>query len=140
MELHLAKTDSANKWEYTLVYDNGKIRDERKYTLIKIDSVPGLYQIDENNGIIINEVKMGNKMFQRFEVLDHVIYGITTYEKNKIIWELVSDNEKISFQSGRGDEDSPFVNTYYPTNYQKAVLTKKKPKPVKIKKDPDDKK
>jgi hypothetical protein len=131
MELHLTKTDTVNNWKYTLVYDNGKKRDERKYNLIKSDSIPGLFEINENNGIIINEVQMGNRMFQRFEVMDNVIYGITTYEKGKIIWELVSDNEQISFQSGEGSEDSPLVTTYFPTNYQKAILTKKKPKPVK---------
>lgn len=140
MELHLGKTDTAGKWKYTIVYDDGKQRDERKYNLIKRDSLPGLFEVDENNGIIINEVLIGNRTFQRFEVMDNVIYGITTYEKGKIIWELVSDNEKVSFQSGRGDEEVPFVTTYYPTNYQRAVLTKKKPKPLKKKKDPDDKK
>src|SRR5690349_5554802 len=69
MELHLVKTDSANKWQYTIVYDDGTNRDERKYFLIKKDSLPGLYEIDENNGIIINEVQIGNRMFQRFEVM-----------------------------------------------------------------------
>jgi hypothetical protein len=131
MELNLVKTDTANNWLYTIVYDDGKRRDERKYNLIKSDSLPGLFEVDENNGIIINEVLMGNKTFQRFEVMDNVIYGITTYEKGKITWELISDNEKISFQSGKGDEDSPFVTTYFPTNYQRAVLTKKKPKTAK---------
>ncbi len=139
MELHLAKTDTLNNWKYTIVYDDGKNRDERKYNLIKSDSIPGLYEVDENNGIIINEVLMGNRMFQRFEVMDNVIYGITTYEKGKITWELISDNEKISFKSGKGDEEIPYVTTYFPTNYQRAVLTKKKPKPIKPKKDPDDK-
>lgn len=141
MELHLAKTDTANNWKYIIVYDNGNQRDERRYNLIKSDSIPGLYEINENNGIILNEVQMGNKMFQRFEVMDNVIYGITTYEKGKIIWELVSDNEKINFQSGKGDEEVPYVTTYFPTNYQRAVLTKKKPKaPKKVKqKEKDDK-
>lgn len=140
MELHLSKTDSANRWQYTIVYDDGKNKDERKYFLIKKDSLPGLYEIDENNGIIINEVQIGNRMFQRFEVMDNVIYGITTYEKGKITWELVSDNKALSFQSGKGDEEIPFVVTYYPMNYQRAVLTKKKPKPIKQKKTGDDKK
>lgn len=137
MELHMSKTDTAGRWNYTIVYDDGTQRDERKYTLIKKDSLPGLFEVDENNGIIINEVLIGNRTFQRFKVMDNVIYGITTYEKGKITWELISDNEKISYQSGRGDEESPYVTTYYPTNYQRAVLTKKKPKPVKKKKEPD---
>lgn len=127
MELHLLATDTVNNWKYTIVYDNGKNRDERKYNLIKNDSLTGLYEVNENNGIIINEMKIGNKMFQRFEVMDNVIYGITTYEKGKIIWELVSDNENINLQSGKGDEEIPFVTSYFPINYQKAVLTKKKP-------------
>lgn len=133
MELHLAKTDTPSKWTYTLIYDDGTKRDERKYSLIKKDSLAGLYEIDENNGIIINEVQIGNRMFQRFEVMDNVIWGITTYEKGKIIWEIVSDNKNLNFQSGKGDEEIPFVTTYYPTNYQRAELTKKKPKPVKLK-------
>jgi len=137
MELHLAKTDTPTKWNYTIVYDDGIERDERKYSLLKKDSILGLYEIDENNGILINEVQMGNRMFQRFEVMSSVIYGITTYEKGKITWELISDNKDINFQSGKGDEEIPFVITYYPTNYQRAVLTKKKPKPVKQKKKKD---
>lgn len=139
MELHLAKTDTANNWRYTLIYDDGKTRDERKYNLIKIDSIPGLYEINENNGIILYEVQMGNRMLQRFDVMDNVIYGITTYEKGRIVWELISDNEKITRQSGNGDEESPLVNAYFPNNYQRAILTKKKPKPIKKKKDSDDK-
>ncbi len=135
MELHLQKTDTLNNWRYKIVYDDGSKRDERKYNLIKSDSLPGLYTIDENNGIILYEVQIGNRMFQRFEVMDNVIYGITTYEKGKITWELISDNKKFSFQSGHGDEDIPFVITYLPSNYQRAVLTKKKPKPIKPKKD-----
>ena len=127
MELHLAKTASANNWRYTLVYDDGKTRDERKYNLIKSDSLQGLYLVDENNGIILYEVQMGNRMFQRFEVMNNVIYGITTYEKGKIIWEIISDNEEMMVQSGNGDENSPFVHAYFPSNYQRAVLTKKKP-------------
>jgi hypothetical protein len=134
MELHLQKTDTVNNWRYTIVYDNGERRDERKYNLIKADSLPGLFIIDENNGIILNEVQIGNRMFQRFEVMDNVIYGITTYEKGKITWELVSDNNKLSYQSGKGDEEIPFVTTFLPTNYQRAVLTKKKLKPIKAKK------
>jgi hypothetical protein len=131
MELHLQKTDTANNWRYTIVYDDGEHRDERRYNLTKADSLPGLFIIDENNGILLNEVQMGNRMFQRFSVMDNVIYGITTYEKGKITWELISDNEKLSYQSGKGDEEIPFVTTYLPVNYQRAVLTKKKPKPAK---------
>jgi len=134
MELHLQKTDTVDNWRYTIVYDNGERRDERKYNLIKSDSLPGLYIVDENNGIILYEVEIGNRMFQRFEVMDNVIYGITTYEKNKITWELVTDNNKLSLVSGKGDEEIPFVTTYLAVNYQRAVLTKKKPKPVKTKK------
>ena len=127
MELHLSKTDTADNWKYVLVYDNGQTRDERKYNLVKKDSLPGLYEINENNGIIINEVQIGNRMFQRFEVMNNVIYGITTYEKGKITWELVTDNSQLSFQSGKGDEEVPFVTTFFPVNYQRAVLTQKKP-------------
>jgi hypothetical protein len=140
MELHLAKTDTANKWTYTIIYDNGSTKDERKYSLIKKDSLSGLYEIDENNGIVINEVQIGNKMFQRFEVMDNMIYGIVTYEKGKITWEIISDNKNLNFKSGNGDEGIPFVITYYPMNYQKAVLTKKKPKPIKLQKTGNDKK
>ena len=128
MELHLSTTDNPYKWNYTIVYDEGESRDERKYTLIKSDSISGLYTIDENNGIIINEMNIENKMFQRFKINDNVIYGITTYEKGKITWELVSDFERHSLQTGNGDEEIPFVTSYYPINYQRAVLTKKKPK------------
>jgi hypothetical protein len=135
MELHLQKTDTANNWSYTIVYDDGKQRDERRYNLAKSDSLPGLFIINENNGIILNEVQIGNRMFQRFEVMDNVIYGITTYEKGKITWELISDNQKFSMRSGNGDEDIPYVTTFLPTNYQRAVLTKKKNKPIKPKKD-----
>lgn len=124
MELHLSKTDKTNEWNYMIVYDDGENRDERKYTLIKSDSIPGLYEVDENNGIILTEIQMGNRMFQRFEVMDNMIYGITTYEKDQIIWELISDNDKFNYQSGKGDEAVPFVTSFYPTTYQRAVLTR----------------
>lgn len=133
MELHISKTDTANRWNYTIVYVTPERRDERKYALIKVDSLPGLYQVDENNGIFINEVQIGNKMFQRFQVEQSMLIGITTYEKNKIIWEMISDNKEIFTQSGYGNAEIPYVYSFMPSNYQSAVLTKKKPKQKKKK-------
>lgn len=140
LELHINPTESPNKWRYTIVFDDGVGKDEIEYYLIKSDSLVGLYEVDESNGIIIYEIKMGNKMFQGFEENNHVYSSITTYDKNKITWECVSDDETIKYRTGKGTAEIPFLTTFLPSNYQRAILTKKKPKKIPLKKEKDEKK
>lgn len=49
IEFHLKKTSITNKYNYIIVYN----KQPRNYTLIVIDKKKGIYNIDENNGILL---------------------------------------------------------------------------------------
>lgn len=126
MELHINSTDKPGRWRYTIIFSDNEGKDQIEYFLVKIDSLPYLYEVEEDNGLIIYEILMGHKMFQGFEVNKHVYCSITSYEKNKITWELVSDDETINYRSGKGKTESPSLTTFLPDSYQCATLIKKK--------------
>ncbi|MEL7121805.1 MAG: hypothetical protein AAFO07_20320, partial [Bacteroidota bacterium] len=64
MEFHLLETDSTHRFEFKLVYD-GK---PRNYFLLVVDPEKGLYDIDEDNGIILKSRLQDNTLFSFFEV------------------------------------------------------------------------
>jgi hypothetical protein len=69
MEFHFQKTDSTNQYQYTLVYNNKP----REYTLIVKDQEKGLYEVDENNGIILPVKYNKGVLFSMFEVQGNLI-------------------------------------------------------------------
>ena len=53
MELRIVATEDPKKFEYVLSYIVAKKKDERKYTLIVVDPAKGIYDLDENNGVVL---------------------------------------------------------------------------------------
>ena len=124
MEFHLQPTDSIGKYEYKLVYGAGDDRQERPYSLIAKDQATGSYIVDENNGIILHDKVIGNRMYALFEVGGNLLTTFITFEKDHMIFEIAVTNTAEKQRSYTDDEEKTEVISYPITTVQRAVLQK----------------
>ncbi len=124
MKFELQKTDTAGKYIYTLIYIAPNRTDERKYFLIEKDKTKGFYQVDEDNGILLNARFVGNSLISIFEVEGNVIYSCFKFENQNLTFEIISSNKANIEKSGGTSTEIPEVLAYPVSGYQKAVLKK----------------
>ncbi|CAM1346235.1 hypothetical protein [Tenacibaculum crassostreae] len=121
MEFHMVKTDSVHKFDYKLVY-NGQ---PRNYTLLVKDSAKGIYEIDENNGIILPSKLANNTLYSFFEVQGNFLSSRLAFSENQLEFEILFTATKNKTTTGKGTEEIPFVYGYPISVVQKAVLKRK---------------
>ncbi|MDC8003136.1 hypothetical protein POV27_03685 [Aureisphaera galaxeae] len=124
MEFHLTETDSTGVYNYILVYGAGDKRQERNYTLIEKDPKKGIYAVDENNGIILDDKVIDNRMYALFEVGGNLLTTFITFEKDHMVFEIVfapKDRKNVTYAEG---EEQTEVISYPITTVQRAVLQK----------------
>lgn len=123
MELHILPIDSTNTHTWTIVYVLEDKPSARNYELLTVDAAKGHYQIDEHNGIILDNYLMNNTLYSRFKVSNSIL--TSSYEKqgDSIIFTIISGNAKPIATTGGTSEDIPPVDSYEIKVMQHAVLT-----------------
>lgn len=125
-ELIIAPTDTPDRFNWTLIYDGAAGRQERAYTLITKDAARGLYQIDENNGILLDARHIDGTQYSHFLVQGN---RITTRERleaagtpnERIEVEMITTIDDKATSSG-GRDDVPEVKSWAAAAIQKATL------------------
>lgn len=120
MEYHLLKTDSIHKFTYKLVY-NGQ---PRNYTLVAKDKEKGIFEVDENNGIILPTYLNDNTLHSFFEVQGNLLSSRAKFSEKKLDFEILFTSLKNKVKSGGISEDIPEVFGYPISVFQKATLEK----------------
>lgn len=124
MEFHLLPTDSSEIYKYTLIYGEGDTRQVRDYRLLTKDAEKGEYIVDEKNGILLDDRVVGNRMYAMFEVQETLLTTFITFEKDRMIFEIVATNTKNKNVSGGQTDSIPKVISYPITTVQRAILYK----------------
>ncbi len=124
MEFHLTATDSIGKYNYILVYGAGENRQERNYTLLEKDAEKGIYVVDENNGIILDDKVIDNRMYALFEVNGNILTTFITFEKDHMVFEIVFAPKDKKNTTNAENEEKTEVISYLITTVQRAVLQK----------------
>ncbi|MEM7086842.1 MAG: hypothetical protein AAF489_11705 [Bacteroidota bacterium] len=124
MEFHLKPTDSPGKYEYKLVYGAGDARQERPYHLIAKDTATGSYIVDENNGIILHDKVIDNRMYALFEVGGNLLTTFITFEKDHMVFEIAVTNTSEKQHSYADNGEKTEVISYPISTVQRAVLQK----------------
>jgi hypothetical protein len=125
MQLNILPTDTANQYTWQIIYgDNGK--DNRPYLLKPIDTTKGHWIVDERDGIILDSYIHGNCVHGAFTVQGNTIVDNYCVTGNKMNVEFFSIKLADKKQSGKGTDDTPFVDSYRVGSYQVGVLTKLK--------------
>lgn len=118
MEFHLTATDTLNRFSYTLVYAD----QPRNYYLIAIDKEKGHYQVDENNGIILDTRFSHNTLFSFFEVDDNFLSSRLAFRGDSLHFEILFTPMSKKVETGEDMEVK--VYAYPITTIQTAVLIK----------------
>ncbi len=121
MELHIYPADSINTWYWQIIYGSEK-EDNRPYKLMLKDTVGTHWVIDENNGIVLDQFWVANKLCGAFTVMGNIIVNTYWIENDKLMVEFYSIGAKPITTTGNGTEESPNVDSYKIGSYQKAVL------------------
>lgn len=123
MELHIQPGDSTNSYTWQIIYGSAT-EDNRPYILKPKDPATGHWQIDERNGIILDQFWVGNRFCGAFTVQNNTIINNYQLVDGKLEVEFYSMGAKPLVTTGNGTEDSPKVDSYRIGSFQKAVLTK----------------
>lgn len=120
MEFHMQATDSLHRFDYKLVY-NGQ---PRNYTLVVKDKEKGIYEVDENNGIILPSTYANNTLFSFFEVQGSLLSSRMNFSKDQLEFEILFTATKNKVKTGGISKEIPEVIGYPISVVQKAVLKK----------------
>lgn len=121
MELRIHPADSMHTWTWQIIYGSAA-EDNRPYKLVKKDTAGVHWVIDENNGIILDQYWVANKFSGAFTVINSTIVNNYWMEDEKLVVEFYTFAAKPVSTTGHGTEDSPKVDSYKISGYQKAVL------------------
>lgn len=126
MELIFKKQDDVT-YDWTIVYGEDSLRQERNYLLRKIDAHH--YEVDERNGIVLSTNLFKNTFVSVFEVQGNLIHATYTFKKNKLYFELTSSSSRsptgVIAPRTEDEEVVPLAHTYTTVTRQTAVLKKK---------------
>jgi len=122
--LEIKKMENQVRWNWKIIYDDSKNRQERAYELIAINSKLGKYAIDENNSIVLDAFFADNTLSSVFNVENNLIFttyrlqGDTLYFENTMV---KKDKPKIT----GGKEGNPKVDSFEVLVLQRGILKKK---------------
>jgi hypothetical protein len=124
MQLIIKAADSANTFHWQIVYGD-KGQDNRPYLLKPVDTAKGHWQIDERNGIILDQYFVGGRFTSTFTVQSTTIVSSCWREGDKLVVEFFGLTAKAINTTGLGTEESPQVASYGTKSYQRAVMGRK---------------
>jgi len=122
MELILKPTEDPKRYDYTLVYVVANKKEERKYTLIVVDPEKGLYDLDENNGIILRANYMRQTLFSTFELNNRILNSRVEFNNDGRLFFSITITEKAGARKTGSEELT--VMSYHTNVIQKATLRK----------------
>lgn len=126
MEFHLKATEEKEKYQYTIVYIVEGSRQERKYHLLVKDKERGIFEVDENNGIILTAQFFNGVLYSMFEVQGNMLTTTERFYDDKMEFEITFANKEQKLLTGGTSEEIPEVISYPITVVQKAILYKQK--------------
>lgn len=125
MQLEIRPMVEGSKWVWNILYIAGERQDRREYELIRVDSVPGRYRIDEKNGIILDADLNDRVLFSRFDLGDTWIMASYRFGVDSLQFEIFSGNGAAPRLTGGISEEVPEVRVFPLMVYQKGVLERK---------------
>ncbi len=129
MELKVVKTDDPSKYDWTIIYDDGKNRQERPYQLVVKDAAKCSYEIDEKNGIVLPTTLIGGTLYSAFD-----LEGVRLISRDQLVGdaietEIITMSTKQLVETGgkAGDAEAqvPPVTGVPVVSVQRATLKKK---------------
>jgi hypothetical protein len=118
MQLNIAETKIANQYTYQMVYER---QPPRNYLLKAVDVAAGHWQVDEQNGIVLDAYWVDGTMMDVFSTGGYTILTSTKREGRNLVWSLTTYETKTLTESG-GKGGEMVVSSNRILSVQKAVL------------------
>ena len=129
MELKIAATDDPTRFGWTIIYDDGKNRQERPYQLVVKDAAKGAYEIDEKNGIVLPCTLIGGSLYSAFDLEGVRLVSHDRFVGDTIETEIITMSTKQLVATGDKADDPaaqvPQVTGVPVVSVQRATLKKK---------------
>lgn len=117
MELHIAPLETPGRWTFRIVY-NGE---PRNYVLIAVDAAKGLYQVDEQNSIVVDASLAGDTLLSQFSVQDNFVQARYRRVGAALEFEILMVSSKAPNKTG-GANGVPEVHSFPIRVVQRATL------------------
>lgn len=119
MEFHLLRTADSFKYDYKIFY--GEEKSERAYTLIETNN-PNIYELDENNGIILPIAYSNHTLFSTYEVAGNLLNNSEVFYEDRMEFMITMSTLKNKEETG---ESAGYKVSSYPISVmQQATLLK----------------
>ncbi len=126
MKLIIQPADTAGQYTWQIIYgDSGKV-DNRPYLLKPVDIAKGHWVVDERDGIVLDSYLHGNSFHGAFTVMGNTIVDSYTVNGDEMRVEFISIKLDQKNTSGKGTDETPFVDSYKIMGYQVGVLKRVK--------------
>lgn len=119
MEFHLLATSDPYKYDYNIFY--GPEKSKKSYTLIQTEN-PNIYELDENNGILLPIAYSKNTLFSTYEVAGNLLQNSEVFYKDRMDFMITMSVLKNKEQTGEAAGYQ--VNSYPISVMQQASLYK----------------
>ncbi|MEZ4685421.1 MAG: hypothetical protein R3B47_04975 [Bacteroidia bacterium] len=80
MALEISATERDHVWNWVIIYGEGEKQDRREYLLIAQDSIFSHFVMDEQNSILLDQYRIGNRMYSRFSVDSTMLVSVSKVE------------------------------------------------------------
>lgn len=125
MAMLIEETADSETFGWQLIYNEGDLEDKRSYLLMTVDKENGHYQVDEDNGIILDAYLFDNKLISTFSVQSSLLTVCYTFLRDDIVFEVYAGPQKPIHSTGNikvGDVLIPPVDSYMTSNVQRGVM------------------
>lgn len=128
MILRILPVEGEERHTFTIVYGEDTPENTRPYFIQAVDGGKGHYEVDEANGIILDDFLINGKLYSRFEVMGSLLLTTLEERDGQLIYEIIAGPlEPIRTTGGTviDEEEIPPVNGYQIRIQQRAVLDRK---------------
>lgn len=128
MILRILPTEG-ERYTFSLVYGEDTPENTRPYFIQAVDATKGHYEVDEDNGIILDDFLINGKLYSRFEVMGSLLLTTLEERDGQLIYEIISgplEPLRTTGDTTIDGEEIPPVNGYGITVQQRAILSKSK--------------
>jgi hypothetical protein len=123
MQLKIQPTDSVNQYTWQIIYGDDN-KDNRPYILKPIDTSKGHWVVDERDGIVLDSYVHGDSIHGAFTVQGNTVVDNYRIENDSMFVEFFSFKLNDKKTTGKGTEETPFVDSYGMGSYQIGTLTR----------------
>ena len=125
MELHVQAQDSADHYDWWIIYGEDKEEGKRAYQLKPKDKAKGIWLVDEKNTIALESYFFQDKLWSWYDVMGSLILVSNEVHGDEMTFEIVAgkiDPVSITGNSSFEGEDIPEVKTFPIGVMQRAKL------------------